>query len=75
MSITSLFKNKGCRNDFKNQRGIFNVSKIRGILDRLIYEQNYDTIDDNLSDANVGGRRKRSIRDHLFVIYLQATPT
>ena len=69
MGITSLYKNKGMRSDFSNQRGIFNLPKIRGILDKVIYEEVYDTIDGNLSDSNVGGRRGRNIRDHLFLIY------
>ena len=69
MAITSLYKNKGVRSDFANQRGIFNLSKVRAILDKLIYEEVYDDIDDSLSYSNVGGKRGRNIRDHLFVIY------
>ena len=69
MGITSLYKNKGERSDFKNQRGIFNLSKVRGILDKALYEEVYDIIDDNLSDSNVGGRKGRNVRDHLFLIY------
>ena len=67
--ITSIYKNKGEKSDLDNDRGIFGVSKIRSIIEKLIYEENYETIDDNMSDSNVGGRRKRNIRDNLFVIY------
>ena len=35
-NITSLYKNRGEKSDFNNQRGIFNVVKIGSILDRLI---------------------------------------
>ena len=69
MGITSLYKNKGKLNDFKNQRGIFNLTKVRGILDKVIYEEVYDDLDENMSDSNVGGRRGRNIRDNLFIIY------
>ena len=41
----------------------------RSILERLIYNDEYNTIDQNLTDANVGARKKRNIRDNLFVIY------
>ena len=41
---------------------------LRSILDRLIYNDLYETIDGNLSDCNVGSRRKRNIRDNLFVL-------
>ena len=69
MSITSLYKNKGVRSDLGNDRGIFNVSKVRSILDKVVYADVYEDIDSNMSFSNVGGRRKRNIRDHLFVVY------
>ena len=53
----------------ENDRGIFGVSKIRSIIEKLVYEDKYDTIDSSMSDSNVGGRRKRNIRDNLLVIY------
>ena len=69
MTITSLYKNKGVRNDFSNQRGIFNLSKVKSMLDKLIYEDTYDQIDSNLSYSNIGGRKGRNIRDHLMIVY------
>ena len=69
MSITSFYKNRGLKCDLSNDRGVFNVSKIRSILDRVIYSEVYPTIDSELSYSNVGGRKNRNIRDHLFVIY------
>ena len=68
MDITSIFKNKGQRNCFDNYRGIFRVPIFRTILDRLIYNNEYNNIDDNLSDSNVGARRDRNIRDNIFVL-------
>ena len=67
--ITSIYKNKGEKSDLENDRGIFGVSKIRSFIEKLIYEEKYDTIDNCMSDSNVGGRRKRNIRDNLLVIY------
>ena len=69
MSITSFFKNKGLRSELKNDRGVFGVVKLRSIFDKLIYKDVYPTIDQNLSCSNVGVRKGRNIRDHLFVIY------
>ena len=63
------YKNKGIKSDFSNQRGVFNVSKVRSILDKVLYDDVYQTIDDELSYSNIGGRKGRNIRDHLFVIY------
>ena len=69
MSITSLYKQKGSRSDISNERGIFNVSKVRSIFDKVIYSDVYDTIDQQMSFSNVGGRKQRNIRDNLFVLY------
>ena len=66
-NITSLHKKKA-RNDFENYRGVFRVSVLRSIIDRLMYNTLYDVIDSNLTDANVGARKNRSCRDNLFVL-------
>ena len=66
-NITSLFKNKGSRIDFANYRGIFCVTVLRSILDKLIYIDEYPKIDKNISDSNVGARKGRNIRDNIFV--------
>ena len=66
-NITSLHKKKA-RNNFENYRGVFRVSVLRSILDRLMYNKSYDIIDGSLTDANVGARKHRSCRDNLFVI-------
>ena len=65
--ITPLHKSKS-KNDFENYRGVFRVSVIRSIMDRLLYIDSYETIDNNLTDANVGARKERSVRDNIFVI-------
>jgi hypothetical protein len=67
-NISSLYKNKGSKKDFNSYRGIFRVTILRSILDKLIYQDEYDNIDMNLTDTNVGARRKRNIRDNIFVI-------
>ena len=66
--ISSIWKRKYSRNDFENYRGIFRVTIFRSILDRLIYNDEYATIDSNLSDSNVGARKGRNIRDNIFVL-------
>ena len=66
--VTSIFK-KGRRSEFTNYRGIFRVIIFRSILDRLVYNDIYPEVDSNLSDANVGSRKGRNVRDNLFVLY------
>ena len=67
-NITSIYKNKGLRRKYNSYRGIFRITVLRSILDRLIYNDMYETLDSNLSDCNVGNRKSRNIRDNLFVM-------
>ena len=67
-NITSIYKGKGGKLDLNNERGIFIVTVFRSILMRLIYNDKYDIIDSNMSDSNVGARKKKNIRNHIFVI-------
>ena len=68
-NISTIYKNKGSRFDLVNDRGIFNMVTFRKIVDRLIYNDKYAVIDENMSDSNVGGRKGRNIRNHLFIVY------
>ena len=67
-NVTNLFKNKGSKQHFDNYRGIFRTPVLRNILDKLIYNDEYETVDQNLTNCNVGSRKRRNIRDNLFVI-------
>ena len=41
---------------------------LRMILDSLIYEDKYKSLDENMYNSNVGARKQRNIRDHLVVV-------
>ena len=66
--VATIYKGKGEKSDLTNDRGIFLVPIFRSILMRLIYRDNYDTIDRSMSDSQVGGRKKKNIRNHIWVI-------
>ena len=66
-NITTIHK-KSSKKEFKNYRGVFRVAVLRSILDKLMYNDSYYTIDSNLTDGNVGARKKRSVRDNIFVM-------
>jgi hypothetical protein len=68
-NITTIYKNNGSRLDLENDRGIFILTTMKKILDKLIYSDNYDDIDDHMTDSNIGARKKRNIRNHLMIIY------
>ena len=43
-NISSLYKNKGSRKNLDYYRGIFRVTVLRNILDRMIFNYEYETI-------------------------------
>ena len=65
-NVTSIYKNKRDRNSYDSHRGVFRTTTLRNILDRLMYNDEYSTVDKNLTDCNVGARKKRNMRDNLF---------
>ena len=67
-NVTNLFKNKGSKHNFDSYRGIFRTPVLRNILDKLIYNDEYEALDENFTNCNVGSRKRRNIRDNLFVI-------
>ena len=68
-NITTIYKNMGSRFDLNNNRGIFILTVMKKILDMLVYNDNYEEIDNQMTDCNVGARRKRNIKDHLIIIH------
>ena len=64
----STVPKKGSRFDLKNERGIFRCTVLRLILMRLIYESKYDIIDSNMSDSQMGGRKRKGCRFNIFIL-------
>ena len=67
--ITSIFKNKGSRYNLENDRGIFILTVMKKIFDKMVYADFYEDINDHMSDSNIGSRRNRNIKDHLLIMH------
>ena len=67
-NITSIYKNKGSKNDLENDRGIFGVTKVRSIIEKLVYEEVYRKVDVAMSDSNVGPD-KREIFETIYLSF------
>ena len=52
-NITTIYKNKGSRIDPENDRGVFIITVLNKIMDRLGYNDNYDYLDVNMSYSNI----------------------
>ena len=62
-------KKKGSKHSLESDRGIFGLSVFKKIIDRLIYQEKYPLIDAGMSDSNIGARKKKNIKNHLFLVY------
>ena len=65
--ITMIAK-QGSKRKLRNRRGIFLLAILRGIIMKMVYDRNYDITEKNLTQFNVGGRKKMSARNNLFAI-------
>ena len=66
-NITILHKKK-CKLDLKNWRGIFLSSVLHTILMKLVHERTYEIVNENMTDSQIGARKNKSVRNHLFVL-------
>ena len=66
--VATIYKGKGEKCDLVNDRGIFLVTTFRSILMRMIYQDKYEGIDQSMSDSQIGGRKGKNIRNHIWMI-------
>ena len=67
-NIVSIYKGKKSRCSLENDRGIFIINIFRSILMKIIYNEEYETIDSHMSDSNIGARKEKNIRNHIFIL-------
>ena len=67
-NISAIYKGRGDFNDLESDRGIFLVTICRTIIMKMIYKEKYPIIDQSMSDSNIGARKKKNIRNHIFVV-------
>ena len=58
-NITMLHK-KQCKSNLKNWRGIFVTSVLRTILMKMLHERTYEVVASNMTDGQIGARKKKS---------------
>ena len=67
-NICAIYKGKGAVTDLDSDQGIFLVSIFRTILMKMVYKDKYKTIDKSMSDSNIGARKDKNIRNHIFIV-------
>ena len=68
VNIVSIYKGRGEKSSLQNDRGIFIVNLVRSIMMKLVYQDKYSVVDENMSDSQIGARKKKNIRNHIFVL-------
>ena len=68
-NITTILKKNKSKFSLESERGIFTQSVFKKVLDRLIYHEKYPLLDLSMTDSNIGSRKGRNIRNHLFIIH------
>ena len=58
-NIATINKGKGKLSDLDSDRGIFRLTILRMIIDKLIYLEEYNTVDKNMSDSK---EKKKTVR-------------
>ena len=66
--IATIYKGKGDKFNLENDRGIFIVTILRSILMKLIYNDEYKVIDNSMSDSQIGARKGKNIRNHIWLV-------
>ena len=66
--ICAIYKGRGEMTDLDSDRGIFLVTIFCTILMKMIYKDKYDIIDESMSDSNIGARKHKNIRNHIFIV-------
>ena len=68
--ISSIYKSKGSRFSLESDRGIFILTLLKKVFDKLIYQGKYPAVDINMSDSNIGARRgKKYQKSSLYYLW------
>ena len=67
-TIIPVYKGRGDKMDLLYERGIFVCNLFKNIMMKLIYNDKYDIIDENMSESNIGARKGLNIRNHIFMV-------
>lgn len=66
--IKTIYKGKGKVSSLLNHRGVFLGSEIIKFYEKLIYNRINPHVEEGQSEFQAGGRRQRSIADHVFIL-------
>ena len=66
--IVNIWKKKGDKMDIDSYRGILITNVYKYFILKFIHQDKANIIDSYMSEFQIGGRKNRNVRDHLFVV-------
>ena len=66
--ICSIWKKKGSKLEIENERGISLITIFKKCLENMLFNNFYTDLDKNMSESNLGSRKKRNLKDHLLIM-------
>ena len=67
-NISAIYKGRGDVSSIESDRGIFLITIFSTILMKMVYQDKYSIIDQAMTDSNIGARKQKNIRNHIFVV-------
>ena len=68
VQIKSIYKNKGKKDEMKNQRGIFITSNMSKLFEKVIKERNREKLEKKITRFLNGAMKGRGARDNLMIL-------
>ena len=68
VQIQSIYKNKGKKDEMKNQRGIFITSNMSKLFEKVIKERNREKLEKKITRFQNGAMKGRGARDNLMIL-------
>ena len=68
VQIKSIYKNKGKKDEMKNQRGIFITSNMSKLCEKVIKERNREKLEKKITRFQNGATKGRGARDNLMIL-------
>ena len=67
--IVSIPKKKSSQFNIEDERGISLITIFKKAFENLLFKEFREDIDENMSESNIGARKKRNMKDHLVIVH------
>ena len=62
-------REKSSQFNIEDERGISLITVFKKALENLLFKEFREDIDKNMSESNIGARKRRNMKDHLVIVH------